>query len=172
MFLSYLCEIGKHLQWRQPFIILVLTGPCDQRITHSLLLCHILSNVQDFKRRVVAYPDHANEKRFLPYKIFRPSNFTFISRSQIFIHKGQYLRPNWIIPHFWKNIGEMSMAYRELDWRATMMIKRSTVELKKFMCRTKDHLLFRSLFNFLNYFVRLRITDEGVYPKCAYGPYC
>ena len=27
-------------------------------------------------------------------------------------------------------------------------------------------------FNFLNYFVWLRITDEGLVPKCAYGPYC
>ena len=111
--------------------------PCDQRITHSLLLCHILSNVQDFKRRAVAYPDHAKEKRFLPYKIFRPPNLTFISRSQIIIHKWQYLRPNQIILHFWKNIGEKFMTYRELDSRATMMIKRSTVELKKFMCRRR-----------------------------------
>ena len=29
-----------------------------------------------------------------------------------------------------------------------------------------------SLFNFLNCFVWLRITDEGLVPKCAYGPYC
>ena len=29
-----------------------------------------------------------------------------------------------------------------------------------------------SLFNFLNYFVWLRITDEGSVPECAYCPYC
>ena len=29
-----------------------------------------------------------------------------------------------------------------------------------------------SLLNFLNYFVWPRITDEGLVPKCAYGPYC